>query len=204
MADHPPSVHPRRAARRVDSTGAVTRCLVLQTDHPRLVRAARGETEEFQPVSGVQVGLGVPSGGLRVLRGSAGCRAYGISAAGELPVPGSLAANFRIQSGSDLCDPQPSPYLQKTETSLFPASRPAPVDLRWANEALPFEICEPPGNSTKKPLRGRSSRKGVNDPVSAHRGGLCFSGGSGTTPGPEDRGSRPSSSVLLNNERDTL
>ena len=40
MADHPPSVHPRRAARRVDSTGAVTRCLVLQTEHPLLVRAA--------------------------------------------------------------------------------------------------------------------------------------------------------------------
>ena len=40
MADHPPSVHPRRAVRRVDSTGAVTRCLVLQTEHPLLVRAA--------------------------------------------------------------------------------------------------------------------------------------------------------------------
>ena len=40
MADHPPSVHPRRAARRVDSTEAVTRCLILQTEHPLLVRAA--------------------------------------------------------------------------------------------------------------------------------------------------------------------
>ena len=40
MADCPVNVHPRRAASRFDSSEAVTRCLVLQTDHPRLVRAA--------------------------------------------------------------------------------------------------------------------------------------------------------------------
>ena len=40
MADGPVNVHPRRAASRFDSSEAVTRCLVLQTDHPRLVRAA--------------------------------------------------------------------------------------------------------------------------------------------------------------------
>ena len=40
MADCPVNLHPRRAASRFDSSEAVTRCLVLQTDHPRLVRAA--------------------------------------------------------------------------------------------------------------------------------------------------------------------
>ena len=45
---------------------------------------------------------------------------------------------------------------------------------------------------------------GLLDPVSADRVGRCFSGGSGTAPGPEDRGSRPGSSVLSENESDTL
>ena len=34
------NLHPRRTASRFDSPEAVTRCLVLQTDHPRIVRAA--------------------------------------------------------------------------------------------------------------------------------------------------------------------
>ena len=40
MADCPVNLHPRRAASGFDSSEAVIRCLVLQTDHPRLVRAA--------------------------------------------------------------------------------------------------------------------------------------------------------------------
>ena len=40
MADCPVNRHPRRAASGFDSSEAVIRCLVLQTDHPRLVRAA--------------------------------------------------------------------------------------------------------------------------------------------------------------------